>query len=320
MHGQQLIQQLVLGWGVLSCLLMTLPPGVTSRKRTEPGARRAVNPVQGCGHCDLSQCDTVTSTPCPANRWVRDDCGCCLVCAGPLHSVRLEGDGVDDPSSREVNTPRPGKQLHPSKLGKQLAQLGMSDQPAVQVQGDITDGPMSAQATNNRNELCKNIECHKQQFCMLNIQNLPVCRCPSRFYCRRSQPRRSVVCGDDGVTYHNECVLKATACAEEKRIRVEHQGACKTAQTQPHAMHAQPEKDSEVNENHGAGKKNNRKDRVQNKRVKQRKRKQARKEKKKVKRREHKGKQRRIKDRRNRQRRMRRSRQILELAKSKVVE
>ena len=34
------------------------------------------------------------------------------------------------------------------------------------------------------------------------------------------------VCGSDGETYPNECVLNVTACENEENIRVVHEGPC----------------------------------------------------------------------------------------------
>ena len=34
------------------------------------------------------------------------------------------------------------------------------------------------------------------------------------------------VCGSDGKTYPNECVLKVNACVNEENITVVHEGSC----------------------------------------------------------------------------------------------
>ena len=35
-----------------------------------------------------------------------------------------------------------------------------------------------------------------------------------------------MVCGSDGVDYHNECLLKHAACVEDSGIKVDHAGSC----------------------------------------------------------------------------------------------
>ena len=34
------------------------------------------------------------------------------------------------------------------------------------------------------------------------------------------------MCGSDGVDYHNECLLKHSACVKESDIKVDHVGSC----------------------------------------------------------------------------------------------
>ena len=153
---------------------------------------------------------------------------------------------------------------------------------------------------------------------MLNIQNLPVCRCPSRFYCRRSQLPRKVVCGDDGITYDNDCVMTSAACTSNKKIRVNHVGACMTSQTD---VHVPPERDFDEKDEQVARRTKVHRTKPHSKREKQREqRKQAKKEKKREKKRDKKGKSRRVRDKqRDRQHRLRRRRQIQAIA-SKLVQ
>ena len=35
-----------------------------------------------------------------------------------------------------------------------------------------------------------------------------------------------MVCGSDGVDYHNECLLKHAACVEDSDIKIDHAGSC----------------------------------------------------------------------------------------------
>ena len=70
--------------------------------------------------------------------------------------------------------------------------------------------------------------------CLLNIQNIPMCRCPSAYFCRRQHMKAyrkegdSHLCGRDGKTYRNRCLLQVAECASNKKIRVAHRGKCLT--------------------------------------------------------------------------------------------
>ena len=79
---------------------------------------------------------------------------------------------------------------------------------------------------------CKKIQCPRNKLCLLNIQNIPMCRCPSAYYCRRHQASSirkdgdSHLCGRDGKTYRSRCLLQVAECATSKKIRVAHRGKC----------------------------------------------------------------------------------------------
>ena len=71
---------------------------------------------------------------------------------------------------------------------------------------------------------CQQITCARREICVLNIQGLPVCRCPSVFQCQ-NVPRRKV-CSEDEETFLSMCHLRVKACQENRRIQVAKKGAC----------------------------------------------------------------------------------------------
>lgn len=53
--------------------------------------------------------------------------------------------------------------------------------------------------------------------CSLNEEGEPVCVCQNLEDCPADQ---DLVCGSDGKTYGNKCLMKAAACKENKMIEV----------------------------------------------------------------------------------------------------
>ncbi|XP_074657180.1 uncharacterized protein LOC141910341 [Tubulanus polymorphus] len=79
---------------------------------------------------------------------------------------------------------------------------------------------------------CEGISCPKRKVCMLNIQGLPTCRCPSIFSCPKGAAiarGKKAVCGMDGITYKTACHLAVSECVHNKKIRIDTPGQCPVA-------------------------------------------------------------------------------------------
>ncbi|KAH7642712.1 agrin-like isoform x4 [Dermatophagoides farinae] len=64
-------------------------------------------------------------------------------------------------------------------------------------------------------------ECQYYSKCQLNEKNIPECICP-QVCIRVDQP----VCGDNGVTYENECELRVASCRIRKQIKIQFNSSC----------------------------------------------------------------------------------------------
>ncbi|TGZ46602.1 hypothetical protein CRM22_011105 [Opisthorchis felineus] len=73
-------------------------------------------------------------------------------------------------------------------------------------------------------DACNNKECKYYAICQKNADGEPQCICPTD--CPYVQGGKTV-CGNDGNTYEDECVLKVRSCAEQREIYVIHEGPCK---------------------------------------------------------------------------------------------
>ena len=73
---------------------------------------------------------------------------------------------------------------------------------------------------------CRTMRCPRHKVCLLNIQGLPMCRCPSIYHCRGLE--RRPICTVDGRTYRNKCFLRVDECAAGRRLRVERRGSCRS--------------------------------------------------------------------------------------------
>lgn len=75
---------------------------------------------------------------------------------------------------------------------------------------------------------CDLITCTRNEVCIINIQNIPMCRCPTLYWCRQAE--RKPLCSESGVTYKSRCHLKIDECNSGRRIRIKHRGSCKSAE------------------------------------------------------------------------------------------
>lgn len=64
---------------------------------------------------------------------------------------------------------------------------------------------------------CCGVTCPKFTKCAVNKDKKAVCVCQKIDDCPAEQ---DLVCGSDGKTYGNKCLMKATACKEKKAIEV----------------------------------------------------------------------------------------------------
>ena len=67
------------------------------------------------------------------------------------------------------------------------------------------------------------VKCPRDSHCFLKQNGLHECRCPSEDECPSTGEK---VCGSDGITYDNECKLKAAACRSGGGLVLKKEGSC----------------------------------------------------------------------------------------------
>ncbi|CAB0033766.1 unnamed protein product [Trichogramma brassicae] len=70
-------------------------------------------------------------------------------------------------------------------------------------------------------EPCEKTFCAWGMTCVVSDAGQAMCQCQ-----KTCPEARLPVCGEDGVTYDNQCQLRRTSCLKRKEMRVKHQGPC----------------------------------------------------------------------------------------------
>ncbi|XP_076451600.1 agrin-like isoform X2 [Babylonia areolata] len=91
---------------------------------------------------------------------------------------------------------------------------------------------------------CQSFRCDPPKVCLVDSNRSPKCQC--NYICDKDlRP----VCGTDGKTYSNQCVLDMEACRQHKNIRLWYSGECTTANNPCDQVQCRPMEECNVDRN-----------------------------------------------------------------------
>ena len=141
------------------------------------------------------------------------DCGChfgasCVI-RDRHHNCQCIFNCTGSPFSPVCVTGGRGSQNYTYPNNCTVQQTACENQTELMV---LYDGPC-------RNA-CINVTCGYGEECIVK-KGRPHCTC-----WRNCSVTTEKVCGSDGITYHNECVLSAKSCLRASNVTLAHVGAC----------------------------------------------------------------------------------------------
>lgn len=94
---------------------------------------------------------------------------------------------------------------------------------------------VQGKAIENHLDICSGVVCRPGRTCQILDNGLPSCQCVH--HCPATT---KPVCGSNGVSYENHCLLHRDACLRQVHISIKHKGLCKRSKVRPpHHKHSQ---------------------------------------------------------------------------------